>query len=109
MDGLEFIPVARPDPPPRTLKVLAIIAMAAGVFSYLWAYCLTDALVAADMIAPISRDADPRPRWLVTTWFILMVVFIVVGYLLQRVSARQLSSIDEMEKVEDTEPGADRL
>lgn len=101
MDGLEFNPVARPEPPPRTLSVLGLIALAAGVFSYLWAYCLTDALVAADVLKPIAPESDPRPRWLITCWFVLMVVFMVAGYLLQRVSARQLSSIDEMEKVDD--------
>jgi hypothetical protein len=100
MDGLEFNPTPAAAPRPRTLSVLALIALAAGVFSYLWAYCVTDALIAADVLPPISPGADPRPKWLVTSWFALMVVFIVAGYLLQRVSARQLRSIDEMEQVD---------
>src|SRR5262245_47679202 len=80
MDALEFNS-AEFDRRPKTLNVLVLLAIAAFVFSYLWAYCLTDALVAADMRAPLPRDGDPRPRWLVTGWLALTTVFALVGWL----------------------------
>jgi hypothetical protein len=100
MDGLEFNPVDGPQRP-RTTSVLGLIAIAAAVFSYLWSYCLTDALVAAEFLNPLPKDYDPRPKWLVSSWFVLMVVFMVMGYLLQKISSRQLSTIDDMERAED--------
>lgn len=81
--------------------MLGLLALAAAFFSYLWAYCLTDALVAADMMPPVTLEADPRPKWFVSTWFVLMVVFMFAGYLLQLVSRRELNSIAEMEKAEE--------
>jgi len=100
MDALDFHPAQAPERP-RTLSVLALIALAAGVFSYLWAYCLTDALVAAEVLAPINRLNDPRPRWFATSWFAMMIVFMLVGFFLQRVSVRQMRSLDAMEEAEE--------
>ena len=102
MDGLDFNPPTPPEARPRTISVLGLLAMAAGVFSYLWAYCLTDALVAVEMLSPLPRgEADPRPKWFVSSWFVLMIVFMFAGYFLQQLSRRELNSIDEMERYDE--------
>jgi hypothetical protein len=96
MDVLDLNPVEG-ERRPKTLVVLTLLSLAALVFSYLWAYCLTDALVSAEIRSPIGAGDDPRPRWLVTGWFVLMSVFLVAGWVLKVASARQMRSIDAME------------
>lgn len=85
------------DRPAKTPVVLLLLAGASAVFSYLWAYCLTDALVAAEIRSPISGGADPRPRWFVTGWIALMSGFSLLGWVMKLASARQIRSIDQME------------
>lgn len=96
MESFEFNP-STGERPPNTLAVLGLLALAATVFSYLGAYCLTDALVAAEVRLPISGDHDPRPKWFAVGWFVLMVTFLFVGWVMRVASARQMRSIDAME------------
>lgn len=99
MDVLDFNPVE--ERRPKTLFVLMLLSMAALVFSYLYAYCLTDALVAAEVLGPInSIDNDPRPRKLMTGWFVLMIVFSVGGWTMNRLSASDMRSLEAMEQDE---------
>ncbi|MCS7033382.1 MAG: hypothetical protein NZ561_05220 [Phycisphaerae bacterium] len=86
---------------PGTLSVLFLLATAALVFSYLGAYCLTDALVAAGLRSPLPRDPDPRPRWLLTGWLTLTAAFSIFGWIWKLLISRQLRSIDEMESADE--------
>jgi hypothetical protein len=90
-----------PPQPPRTLTVLGLLALTALTFSYLVSYALTNALVAAQVVQPWSPGRDPRPRRLVVGFCILMLVFIVVGDLLRRMSKREARAIDEMADAAD--------
>ena len=83
--------------PPRTLVVLAMLVAAAGLFSWLGAYALMDALTVAGLVPPWMPDHDPRPQWMVTGFVSLLAVFLVVGGLVQWMSRRQLRGIDAQE------------
>lgn len=96
MESLDY-DMIHEDRRPRTASVLLLLSLAALVFSYLWAYCLSDALVAADILAPISRENDPRPRWLVTSWLSLTALFIVFGWICRFATSRQMKALEQME------------
>ncbi|HRK32461.1 MAG TPA: hypothetical protein PLD59_15460 [Tepidisphaeraceae bacterium] len=87
---------------PKTLFVLMLLSMAALVFSYLYAYCLTDALVAAEVMTPVSSvDNDPRPRTLMVGWIVLMITFGLLGWVMNRLSASEMRSLDELSREQD--------
>jgi hypothetical protein len=90
-----------PPQPPRTLTVLGLLALTALTFSYLVSYALTNALVAAQVISPWSQGHDPRPKRLIIGFCILMLIFIVVGDLLRRLSKREAQAIDQMADAAD--------
>lgn len=85
---------------PRTATVLGLFAVAATVLSYLLSYAMANALVAAEVLKPFTRDHDPRPRWFLFTFVLLIVVFSAVGALVRFVSARNLKQIEAMEAEE---------
>lgn len=85
---------------PNTVAVLGVLVAAAGMFSYLGAYCVTNVLVRNEVLREWAPGADPRPRWLLFGFTGLMVVFGCVAVLARCVSARQLKRIDEMEQGE---------
>jgi hypothetical protein len=87
--------------PPRTLTVLGFLALTALTFSYLGSYAVTNALVSEHMIQPFSRANDPRPRWLITGFCVLMLVFMVGGELLRRWGRSDFKAIDEMANAKD--------
>jgi hypothetical protein len=87
-------PVARPAP--RTLSVLGLLALTALTFSYLGAYAVTGALVAEQVMPPWPREHDPRPRWLLTGFCVLMLCLMAVGGALRRMSKRAFDQIDAM-------------
>lgn len=76
---------ALPDPPKtRTSVVLALLLLAAGLFSYLGAYAVSGALVGAGVLEPWPPDADPRPGWMLTGFCImlgLLAVPAVLGFI----------------------------
>ena len=90
-----------PPQPPRTLTVLGLLALTALTFSYLVSYALTNALVAAQVIQPWSQGHDPRPKRLVIGFCVLMLLFIVAGDFLRRMSKREFKAIDEMADAAD--------
>jgi uncharacterized membrane-anchored protein len=93
------------DPPrPQTATVVSLLVGAALILSYLAAYAVTNALVAADVISPWPRDRDPRPRWMGFGFFALITVFTVVGAGVRVLSRRQLHKIDEMETSDELLP-----
>lgn len=91
-----------PPQPPRTLTVLGMLALTALTFSYLAAYALTNAFVAAQVIQPWPRDHDPRPRRLVIGFCVLMLIFMVLGEVFRRISKNEAKAIDEMADAADT-------
>src|SRR5688500_7224731 len=88
--------IAGAERPPRKLTVLGFLALTALTFSYLGSYAVTNALVAEHVIQPWTRANDPRPRWLITGFCVLMLVFMVGGELLKRWGRSDFKAIDEM-------------
>jgi hypothetical protein len=74
-----------PPQPPRTLTVLGMLALTALTFSYLAAYALTNALVAAQVIG----------------FCVLMLIFMVLGEVFRRMSRSEFKAIDEMADAAD--------
>jgi hypothetical protein len=91
-------------PKPNTLSVLSLLAVAAATFSYLGAYAVTNALANAEIIPRISREHDPRLRWALCGFVLLMISFGVIALVFRIVSRRQFRRIDRMN---DPDPGAD--
>ena len=81
---------------PHTATVLGLLALTSVTFSYLGSYAVAGALVQAEMIRPWAADADPRPRWLLTAFCVLMLCFMFVGAAARQLSRRQLKDIEEM-------------
>jgi hypothetical protein len=89
---------------PRTLNVLGLLALTALTFSYLGAYAVTGALVAEQFMPQWPREHDPRPRWLLTGFCVLMLCFMAAGAALRRMSNRAFAQMDAMVDAAD-EPG----
>ena len=51
-------------PRPRALTLAALLGGISLVFSYLGAFAVTNALVAADLIEKWAPGHDPRPGWM---------------------------------------------
>jgi len=83
-----------------TINVLVLLVVAAVVFSYLAAYALTNALLKAGLVDPWSPDHDPRPRWMLICFGIVMSLFLVMSALLRWSSNRQLRAMEAMEEAE---------
>jgi hypothetical protein len=91
-------------PRPKTATVVALLVGAALILSYLAAYAVTNALVAADVMTAWPRDRDPRPRWMGVGFFALITVFSTIGVVTRALSRRQMHKIDEMETTDDLLP-----
>lgn len=85
-----------PERRPNTLMVLGLLVAAAGLFSYLGAYAVADALVGSGVLPAWPHDHDPRPHWLLHGFVTLMIVFCVIGAAFRWTSRRQLHRIDEI-------------
>lgn len=92
---------------PKTVAVLGVLVVAAALFSYLGAYCVTNVLVQNDVLRAWAPGPDPRPRWMLFGFAGLLVVFSAAAALFRYASARQLKRIDEMEHAEEPPPEAD--
>lgn len=89
--------------PPRgasTLNVLVLLVVAAVVFSYLAAYALTNALLKAGLIEQWSTEHDPRPRWMLICFGVVLSLFLVMSALLRWSSNRQMRAMEAMEEAE---------
>lgn len=85
--------------PPRgsgTLTVLGLLVTAALLFSYLGAYKVSAALVSADLLAPWPPSADPRPKWLVIGFLVVICTCSGVGVIMRIASCRSLRDIDRI-------------
>jgi len=87
-----------PPPPPksRTLLVLLMLVGAAATFSYLWAYAVPDALIAADVLRRWPEGADPRPRRMAMVFAGVLGAFLILGVVARLLSGRHLRRIDAM-------------
>jgi hypothetical protein len=83
-------------PPPRTWQVLAMLAGAALLVSWLAAYGLSGALVKAELLPPFTAGRDPRGLWMTELFLGLLAAFILLGGLFRWISRRQLARIDRM-------------
>jgi len=97
MDDLEF-ESAPPAERPRTITVLGFLVISAATLSYLGAYAMTNALVAADLIKAWPKDHDPRLKWFLLGFVTLVTLFAGIGALFRFFSSRHLKKIDEMEQ-----------
>lgn len=102
MTGMELNPVDDISPPaaaarPKTGAVVGLLAGAAIIASYLFAYCLINALVAADVIARWQPNHDPRPKYFLGAFVTMLGLFGAVATLARTMSRRQMTKIDAME------------
>jgi hypothetical protein len=81
---------------PNNATVLGLLALTSLTFSYLGAYAVSGALVQAEVLHRWRPDADPRPKWLVEGFCVLLLVFMCIGALARHLSRRELRQIDEM-------------
>jgi hypothetical protein len=95
-------PLAESARRPSTVVVLALLAGVALIFSYLIAYAMTNALVAAEVITRWAPTADPRPRYFAKTFFGLMGVFVMGGTIARLTTRRQMRRLEELELDADT-------
>ena len=86
---------------PKTGAVIALLAGAALILSYLFAYCVINALAASEVIARWKPDHDPRPKYFLGAFVVLCALFAGIGFVARAMSKRQMSKIDEMESAAD--------
>ncbi len=79
-----------------TLTVLVLLVTAAAIFSYLGAYKVSAALVSADLLSPWPPAADPRPKWLVIGFLVVILSCAGVGVIMRVASCRSLRDIDRI-------------
>ena len=97
MEDLEFETAPTPQRP-RTVTVLGLLVGAAAILSYLGAYAMVNALVAAEVLKAWPRESDPRPKWFLIGFVLLVALFGSVGAAFRFFSSRHLKQIDEMEQ-----------
>ena len=90
----------KPQKSPRTTTVLVFLAASAMILAWLVVYGLTNALIAADLMAGISREVDPRPQWMLKAFLGIFCAFGIVGGLFRWLSNRQLKRIDAISEGE---------
>lgn len=96
MDQIEFTSVPGPARP-RTATVIILLTITAAIFSYLGSYAMANALVAAEVLKPWPANHDPRPRWFLIGFTVLICLFGLIGLAVRHFSVRQLQEIDQMD------------
>jgi membrane associated rhomboid family serine protease len=86
---------------PKTTTVVGLLIAVAGILSYLLSYATANALVAAEVVKPWTKETDPRPRWFAIGFVILISLFGAIAALIRHSSAAHLRQIEEMEKEGD--------
>src|SRR5262245_3631098 len=99
MEDLEF-ESAPPAQRPRTITVVGLLVVTAATLSYLGAYAMTNALVAADLLKAWPKDNDPRPKWFLFGFVMLVTLFAGIGAMFRFFSSRHLKKIDEMDQAD---------
>jgi undecaprenyl pyrophosphate phosphatase UppP len=102
MDVTDFAQVedslAPPQVKPRTAAVIGLLVVAAAIFSYLVAYCLMNALVAAEIVPHWPAGRDPRPKVFLGSMTALLAAFTMVGFFFRTISRRHFNRIEQMEE-----------
>ena len=80
----------------RTMGVLFLLILAAAGVSYLWAYGVSDAMIAGNLKDLSTSDADQRPREMELVFALILGFFLAVAVGLRWISERQLRRIDAM-------------
>jgi hypothetical protein len=94
---------------PSTLTVVGLLSLTAGTLSYLASYAIANALVASDLLKAWPRDHDPRPKWFVIGFGVLISIFLVIVATARLSTRRQLKRIDEMENEEAAQSAGDGM
>jgi hypothetical protein len=81
-----------------TLAVVILLLLASGVFSYLWAYALSDALVAGHLMSPLDFETDPRPEQMKFAFEVILGVLAFIAISLKWFSYCHLRRIDAMNR-----------
>ena len=79
------------------MTVVCMLVGAALIVSYLWAYALTDVLVAAELMTRWPPGRDPRPVRMCVGFVVVMGIITIGAAIAQWSSRRQIQRIDEME------------
>ena len=88
------------EPRPKILFVMGVLAAVALTFSFLGSYAVYNALVSAGVLQQFEGK-DPRPRWLMIGFGVLMVLFIGIAEFFRFLSKRQFKKIDAMADAKD--------
>jgi hypothetical protein len=96
MNEFEF-ESAPPPSRPSTLTVVGLLVLAAATLSYLASYAIANALVVADLLKAWPSEHDPRPRWFIIGFGVLISVFLLAGAAARQSTARHLRRIEAME------------
>jgi hypothetical protein len=96
VEALSDVDGVGPTAKPNTATVLGLLALTSLTFSYLGAYAVSGVLVQAEMLHRWQPGSDPRPKWLVAGFVLLLMVFVGIGGLARFLSRRELRHIDEM-------------
>ena len=81
---------------PRASSAMIVLMFAACVLSYLIAYAAPGALVSANVIQAWPAYDDPRPRWMVTCFVLLLGSFILITMFFRMLSRLSMRRIDAM-------------
>jgi hypothetical protein len=87
---------APPVTKPKLATVIGLLALTSLTFSYLGAYAVSGALVQAEVLHRWQPGHDPRPKWLVAGFVLLLTAFVGIGGLARFLSRRELRHIDKM-------------
>lgn len=87
-----------PDMRPKTSSVLVLLVVAAGLFSYIGAYPMTNALASANLISPITLDHDPRPIWAGSAFAAMLLAAGLIALMMRFVGRQQIKRIDTMDE-----------
>lgn len=98
MNDLEFESAPPVNERPKTATVVGLLIAAAMIISYLSSYAVANAMVAADVVKPWPADSDPRPKWFIIGFIILITLFGGIAMAARQLSALQMKKFDEMEK-----------
>lgn len=82
----------------KTVGVLLLLIVAAAILSYLWAYALSDALIAGHLMTADDAGVDARPAQMREAFFVITSILTVSAGFLKWISARHLRRIDAMNR-----------
>jgi len=96
----ETTPVT-PERGPRTVTVVIFLSAFAMIFSWLAVYAVPNALIVADLLPPLARDHDPRPRWLMISFGAIFGGLVLVPALMGLISRLQMRRMDHIAEAEE--------